>query len=162
MKFHICIILTVVAQFSFVGSAGAADVQVRVVRNGKDVSIPDTAAFTTNVIELLRSCSVNHTPEKNWNDVVRSDSFIQIRFTNPPVVKVWWGGIERQGQTIDEIRIWLSEGKWPTVQARSDTATMGCGKYDPIALKRVVSEPALDLASVRPYDSLMALKENNL
>jgi hypothetical protein len=138
--------------------AGAADVQLRVVRHNKEVAVADAATFATNVLKLLRSCSVNHTPAKSWDDVARSDSFVQIQFTNPPSLKVMWGGF-RDERPIDEIRIWLPEGQWPTIQARSGGAVMACGKYDPIALKRVVSEPALDLGLVRPYDTFLRSRD---
>jgi len=140
--------------------AWAGDVPLRVVRHNKEVAVSDAGSFTTNVLALLRSCSVNHNPIIGWNEIVRSDSFIHIRFTNPPVVKVWWGGSsERHERPIDEIRIWLPEGRWPAIQARSGEQMRSCGKYDPLALKRVVSDPALGLSSVRPYDSIIKLNE---
>jgi hypothetical protein len=41
--------------------AAAANAQVRLVRHGKDVTERPSAVFTTNVILLLQSCSVNST-----------------------------------------------------------------------------------------------------
>ena len=37
--------------------AAVADDQIRLVRHGKDVTERPSAVFTTNIIELLQSCS---------------------------------------------------------------------------------------------------------
>src|SRR5436190_20952506 len=104
MKLFIIILLC------WVGSAGAADVQVLVVRHKKDIAAPTNATFVTNIIALLRHCSIDSTayaakPE-TWPEKLRSDSFVHLTFSPPRLLRVI--GSDQQGctdRTIDEILV---------------------------------------------------------
>ena len=147
------------------GSAGAADVQVRAVRHKKDITAPTNATFVTNIIALLRRCSVDSTayavkPE-TWSENLRSDSFVHVAFSPSRVFRVM--GSDQQAwadRAIDEILVPLPEGKWPAhIFARSGSNVLAYTKFDPRDLKAVALEPALELSAVAPYNAPTTLQE---
>jgi hypothetical protein len=148
-----------------VGSAGAADVQVRVVRHGKDIPAPTNATFVTNIIALLRRCSVDATayavkPE-TWPEKLRSDSFVHVTFSTSRMFRLRES--DQQGWTdrvIDEILVPLPENKWPAhIFAKNGSNVLAYTKYDSRDLKAVALEPALELSSVSPYSGLTKLPD---
>lgn len=148
-----------------IGIAAAADVQLRIVRHNKAVAEPPSVAFTTNIIALLQSCSVHSTAyavgAESWQEMLRSDSFVHLAFAMSTKVRVMGPNNQvRKERSIEEILVPLPEGKWPAcIFAKSGTNVLSFTKYEPVALKRVVFEPALQLSSVRPYDYLAKIKE---
>ncbi len=148
-----------------IGLAGAADVHLRVVRNGKNIAAPLSAEFVANIIALLGSCSVHSTAYAvkagTWQEILRADSFVHLVFSAPTKIRVKGANNKTWEETaIQEILVPLPEGKWPEhVFAKSGTVVQSFTKYDPLALKRVVAEPALALSSVQPYASLMKIME---
>ncbi len=148
-----------------VGSAGAADVQVRVVRHKKDIAAPTNAIFLTNIITLLRQCSDDSTTDavksEIWSEQLRADSFVHVTFSTPRTLRVV--APDNQGwadRAIDEILVPLPEGKWPAhIFAKSGSNVLAYTKYSPSALKNVVLEPALELSSVSPYSGLTKLPD---
>jgi hypothetical protein len=144
-----------------VSIAGAADVQVRAVRNKKDIAAPASAAFVTNIIELLRRSSVDSTAyavkAETWQETLRSDSFVHVTFSLSRKLNVG-----REERTIDEILVPLPEGKWPAhIFAKSGTNVLAFTKYDARDLKRVALEPALELSLVPPYNSMTRFPDRN-
>lgn len=143
-----------------VGIAGAADVQVRVVRHKQDIAAPQSAAFVTNIIALLHWCSVDSTAYavkvETWQEMLRSDSFVHVAFPAPRKLGV--EGSDNHGRVeraIDEILVPLPEGQWPAhVFAKSGTNVLSYTKYDARDLKSVALEPALQLSSVSPYSGM--------
>ena len=159
MKLFIIILLCCV------GSAGAADVQVQIIRYKKDIAAPTNATFVTNIIALLRWCSIDSTayavkPE-TWAEKLRSDSFVHITFSTSRMLRVM--GADQQGlmdRAIDEILVPLPEDKWPThIFAKSGSNVLAYTKFDARDLKAVALEPALELSSVSPYSGLTKLPD---
>ena len=150
--------------------AAVADDQIRLVRHGKDVTERPSAGFTTNVIELLKSCSVYSTAyavkAETWREMLHSDSFVSVTFTRPKkltvMVATGTGPRFREEKSIDQILVPLPEGAWPEhIFAKSSTNVLSFTKYDPVALKRVAFEPVLHLASVAPYAALINIEQPN-
>jgi hypothetical protein len=158
-----CLIL---AWFCCAAVAGAADVQLRVVRKGKDVALPRETALATNVIALIQSCTVHTSTYQSaresdrpevWAGVLGSDSFIHIRFVKPATVKFEAPGNHgREDYVVDEILVGLPEGSWARpFLVRTGRNVHAFGKYDARALNRVAFEPALELSPVAPYSDLV-------
>ena len=143
--------------FCSIGIASAADVQVRVVRQKKDIAAPKDAAFVTNIITLLHFCSVHSTAyaasKETWQQMLRSDSFVLVTFSAPRKISVEASNNHgREQRAIDEILVPLPEGKWPAhIFAKSAGNVLAFAKYDARDLKAVALEPALQLSSVAPY-----------
>jgi hypothetical protein len=144
-----------------------ADDQIQMARHGTNVTERPSAAFATNVIKLLQSCSVYSTAyavkAETWRDFEHSDSFVHVMFSAPRKLSVETS--DNQGlaeRAIEEILVPLPEGKWPThIFAKSGTNVLSFTKYDPVALKRVALEPCLHLSSVEPYASLARIEQPN-
>jgi hypothetical protein len=145
--------------------AGASDVELRVVRKGKNVTMPKNTTLTSNVIALIQSCTVHASTHQSageserpevWTNVLGSESFIHIRFPEAAMLKFEAPGNHgREDYRVDEILVGLPEGKWAhPLLVRTGRNVHGFGKYDPRALKRVVFEPALKLSAVAPYKDL--------
>jgi len=150
--------------------AGAADVELRVVRKGKDVVMPTSTALTTNVIALIQSCTVHASTYQSgseaerpdvWTKVLASDSFIHIRFGKSATVKFEAPSNHgREDYVVDEILVGLPEATWARpFLVRTGRNVHAFGKYDARALKRVAFEPALELSAVRPYSDLAKFEE---
>jgi hypothetical protein len=163
MKTLLCVFLFCAAL------AQAADVQLRVVRKGKDVPMPAGTPLITNVIALIQSCTVHSntwqstrpsTPEI-WTHLLTSNSFVHIKFALPSILTFEaTSNHGREEYLVHEILLGLPEGKWAgPLLIRTDNTVHSFGKYDPRVLKRVTFEPALDLSSVRPYSDLANLEE---
>jgi hypothetical protein len=61
----------------------------------------------------------------------------------------------REEKSIDQILVPLPENDWPAhIFAKCGTNVFSLTKYDPVALKKVAFEQALQLSSVQPYASL--------
>ena len=143
-----------------IGLEAAADVKMRVVRDHKDVAPPQNAGFVTNVIALLHHCSFNSTSyavqADTWQETLRSDSFVHVIFSAPRKIRVEAPyHIGREERAIDEILVPLPVGKTPAhIFAKSGTNVLSFTKYDQRDLKTVALEPALQLSSVPPYNSM--------
>jgi hypothetical protein len=158
----------IVALLCCAAVAGASE--LRVVRNGKDVTIGKDTALTTNVIALIESCTVHTSTYQSgrksqrpdiWAKTLRSDSFIHISFAKPATLRFETPSNHgRQDYSVDEILVGLPEGRWAQpFLVRTARNVHSFGKYDPRALKRVVFEPALELSSVHPYSNLAKLDD---
>jgi hypothetical protein len=142
-------------------------VVVQIVRHGTNLTERPSAAFATNVIRLLQSCSVYSTAcavkADAWRDIEHSDSFVHVMFSESRKLSV--EASDNQGlaeRAIEEILVPLPEGKWPAhIFAKSGTNVLSFTKYDPVALKRVAFEPALHLSSIYPYASLAHIEQSN-
>ncbi|MSP37115.1 MAG: hypothetical protein EXR70_01315 [Deltaproteobacteria bacterium] len=158
MTIFVCILFSA-------GLASAADVRLRVVRHGKNLAAPQSAEFVTNIIALLRSCSVHSSAyavrADTWTEALRADSFVHIAFGAPTKIRVKSSNNQTWEETgIQEILLPLPEGQWPGhIFAKSGTVVMSFTKYDPLALNRIAAEPALALLSVEPYAALTKMKE---
>jgi len=153
-----------------VAVAEASDVQLRVVRKGKEVAMPRGTALITNVVALVRSCSYHASTNQSshesgrpaiWTQLLASNSLIHIKFAEPR--KLSFEAPSNHGREdyfVDEILVGLPEGRWAgPLLVRTGRNVHAFGKYDPLALKRVAFEPALELSSVRPYSDLAKFDE---
>lgn len=156
------------AAFSlFCGSSAvlAADIQLRVIRHKEPVTIEDSGRFGTNAIAFVESASVDATSSGGdsnaWQNVLVSDSFVHLTFTPPRNFRLPVMGQSSQEwieRPVGEILVSLPEGHYPTILVRSGTNYMSVTKYAPLALKRLIVEPALGLSNVPPYDYFYRLK----
>jgi len=146
----------------------ADEVQARVVRHKKPVTPKDVGTLTTNVVAFAESASVNLMKldgdqekwRKNWHEALASDSFIHLTFT--PLRRLQIMSPDNQGrreQPVSEILVWLPEGHYPGIQVKSGSNYMALTKWEPLALKHLVTDPALELSTVAPYDHFCKLKE---
>lgn len=146
---------------------GPHDGEIQLVRNGQPVVAAPRKEFKTNVIDLLRSCSVHSTSyavsTNTWQERMQSDSFVHLHFSSARVLNVMMqtgAPRYRQDHPIDEVLIPLPENGWPDhFFAKSGTNILSFTKYDPIALRTVAFEPALGLSSLEPYKSLAKLPD---
>ena len=115
------------------------------------------SALTSNVVAFVHSASVNLTrwsgkPEerdKEWEKLMKSDSFIHIVFTKPAKISLMRADHQgREEKSVSQILITLPPNQWPSVCVKSDGTVICFTKYDPFVLKELVSEPALGLSSV--------------
>jgi hypothetical protein len=153
-----------------VAAAEASDGQLRVVRKGKDVVMPSVTPLTTNVIALIQSCTYHASTDQSsdeagrpaiWAQALASDSLIHIKFAEPCKLSLAAPSNHgREDYLVDEILVGLPEGRRSgPFLVRTGRNVHAFGKYDPLALKRVAFEPALELSSVRPYSDLAQLDE---
>jgi hypothetical protein len=155
--------------FCSLGLLLAEETQVRVVRLNKPVKVEDSEKLVTNVIAFAESASVNlmnldgdqAREQKRWQEVLASTSFIHLTFTSarnlrimPPENQRW------EEQPVSEILISLPEGRYQGIQVKSGTNYMALTKWQPLALKHLVTEPVLKLSTVAPYDHFFRLKES--
>jgi hypothetical protein len=155
---------------SIVLIANAED-QIRIVRNGTNVTERPSAALMTNVIAYLESCSYYSTPyavkSNTWQELERSDSFVLLTFASPRKLQVMMTPGDlfpryREEKAIDQILVPLPETNLPLhVFAKSGTNVLSFTKMSPYVLSRIAFEPAVQLSSVRPYSSLARFLEDN-
>ncbi len=151
-----------------VASAAATtnDVRIRVVITGKEIALPSDRqpALISNAVAFVHSASVNLTrwsskpeyQEKEWKKLMKSESLIDIIFTKPATISLMRADHRgREEKTVAQLLITLPANQWPSVCVKSDGVAMCFTKYDPLVLKALVSEPALGLSSVPPYDWLI-------
>ena len=119
------------------------------------------------MISFFQSASVGVTTkggeEQKWREVLASDSYIHLTFTNPRTFRlpVMVQGVQRREERpVSEILVSLPEGRYPAIQVRSGTNYMAVTKWQPTALQRLVREPGLELSTVKPYDHFYRLDES--
>ena len=146
--------------FSCLSSIWAGDVQLQISRHEKSVAVADTPSFVTNVVAFVESASVDATSyeggSNRWQEVLASGSFIHLTYASPRTFRlpVMVQNDQWEEPAVNEILISLPEGDYPEIQLRSGTNYMAVTKYNPRALKRLVMEPALELSTINPYDSI--------
>lgn len=169
--------------FSFVLAANGAD-QIRMVRNGTNVTEQPSPALTTNIVKLLQACSYNSTAyagtAENWRDIERSGSFVHLTFDSPQRLTVTIYTNNPAVTNREQFAIQLSKGTRAVksigqilvplpiggagplhIFARSGTNVLSFCKWDPYALKVVAFEPALHLSSVYPYSAYAQFEPSN-
>jgi len=127
--------------------------------------MPGGTALITNVIALVQSCSYHASTYQStlesdgpaiWTQLLSSNSLIHIKFAEPR--KLSFEAPSNHGREdyfVDEMLVGLPEGKWAgPLLVRTGRKVHAFGKYDPLTLRRVAFEPALDLSSVPPYSDL--------
>jgi len=143
------------------GIATAADVRVQIVRGGTNVMAPPEAVFTTNILRLLQTCTIDSTAyavkPDTWKQKLNSDCLIHLIWTAPTRIRLMDSSNQRwEDREVDEILVPLPIGKWPAhLFAKSGSNVLSFTRWPPNALARVVSEPVLELSSVAPYAALI-------
>lgn len=146
--------------------AAADDARVKVIKNGKEIVFPAdrSSALVSNAVAFVQSASVNLTRrsakpedrEMEWEKLIKSEYLIDIVFKKPATISLMRADHQgREEKSVARIRITLPANQWPSVCVRSDGTVTCFTKYDPLALGKLISEPALGLSSVPPYDSLI-------
>jgi hypothetical protein len=159
--FRSALSLLVAAFIGGIAPVAAADVNLRVVRNKQNIAISSGERLATKLIALVESCSVNSTAYAVtgdiWAQVVASDSFVQVVFSEPRRIRL----VSQNNQTrlqrlVREILLPLPEGRWPEhIFVKSDEDTLSFTKDNPLVLKEVVLEQDLRLHAIEPYKSLL-------
>jgi hypothetical protein len=161
--------------YSMVLSVTAED-QIRMVRHGTNVTEEASAFLTTNVVKMLRSCcypssTAYAVKADTWQNLERSDSYVLLLFAPPKKLKVVKAGdddirkltkdtVLSEVIPIDQILLPLPEDGFPRhIFVKSGTNVLSFCKWDPIALGKVASEPALHMS--RGYTSLADLEHPN-
>jgi hypothetical protein len=167
MNWSVRHIMRVLAAMLLTGAfplANAADTQVVVVRDGRNLVVADSATLAAKVIALAESCSVNSTSyaasKEAWASAATFRSHVRVVFPEPR--KVWLvrasDGL-RSEQPIREIRLPLPHGDWPAhVLVGNGNGVLSLTKYDPFVLRELVLLPELELATLAPYKSLLLLE----
>ena len=141
--------------------ATAAEVRVQIVRHGTNVMASPEAVFTTNILRLLQTCSIDSTAyavkTNTWQQRLKSDYLIHLIWTTPTKIRLMDSSNQRlEEREVNEILVPLPIGKWPDhFFARSGSNVLSFTKWPPNTLAKVVSEPVLELSSVSPYASLI-------
>jgi hypothetical protein len=160
--FRSALSLLVAAFIGGIAPVAAADVNLRVVRNKQNIAISSGERLATKLIALVESCSVNSTAYAVtgdiWAQVVASDSFVQVVFSEPRRIRL----VSQNNQTrlqrlVREILLLpLPESRWPEhIFVKSDEDTLSFTKDNPLVLKEVVLEQDLRLHAIEPYKSLL-------
>jgi hypothetical protein len=70
------------------------------------------------------------------------------------------GARERVQPELEQILVPLPENDWPPhIYARMGDRVYSFAKYNPVALKHLILEPALALTSTKPYSEILNLPE---
>jgi len=141
----------------------AADVDIHAVRDNRTVAIGNSVSSVEKLIVLVQSCSVDSTPyvvsSTTWAQTAASGSFIHAVFSEARLVQLpSRDNRGREQRHVHEILLPLPEGRWPDhIFVRSGGDTLSVTKYDPLALRDLVSEVDPALLTVEPYKALLAL-----
>jgi len=156
-------LLAIAALICGVAPVSAANMELRAVRHNRDVVVSHSESLATKLIALVESCSVNSTAYAvsgdTWVQIVASDSFVHVVFSDPRRVRLKsYKNETREQRTIHEILLPLPEGRWPEhIFVRSEKDTLSFTKYDPLVLRELVLEQDLELLTVQPYKFLLSL-----
>ena len=168
MKLRTFFLTAVVCAFAVSEGNAAESVQVQIVRGGKEVRKAPKSNFVKNVSELIESCSVNSTgyavTNNTWTNLLHSSSFVRVGFTPARRLNVMMTpGVvarERVQSEMEEVLVPLQENQWPDhIYGRIGEHVYAFTKYDPIAFKHVVLEPALGLSSTKLYSEALNVPE---
>ena len=135
--------------------------EVTVVSEHVTLAVPAGGQLSEKLVKLLESCSVNSTassePRALWKRVIAGPSFLHVRFASPRTLRVMSAGHQGyESLSVREILLPLPSETWPDhVLIKGDTDTLAFTKYAPEFLKSLVGEPALQLSTSSPYDSLL-------
>ena len=99
-------------------SASAQDVQVRAVRDKREVGISHAGRVAGKLVALVESCTVNSTAyavaDDTWNRVQRSGSYVHLVFPEPRNVRVKGGGNQpAEGRMVREVLLPLPPSTEP-------------------------------------------------
>jgi len=145
------------------GPVPAADLELRAVRQGRDIVVTHGDRLAAKLVALVESCSVNSTAHavssETWARIAASDSFVHVAFSEPRNARLMSGDNRtREQRPIRAILLPLPEGRWPThILVKSGEDTLSFTKDDPLVLREVIMEQELELLTVEPYKFLVGL-----
>ncbi len=133
-----------------------ADEHPQIVRDGVPVTARPGAAFANNVVRLLASCDVDSTSyvvtSDTWAQALRSPTRVLLRLGPAGQTIQIDAGIALK---VDEILLPLPEATYPAhVFVKAANVVRAFTKYSPESLLAIGLEPALGVATRRPYPEL--------
>jgi hypothetical protein len=141
-------------------TACAAELEVRVVRNGQAVVVSQVQSLASKLVSLAESSSVNSTAyavaADTWAQSLASDSYVHVVFPSPRTLRLKVHNNEvQQPLLVSELLLPLPKGRWPAhLLAQAAGTTIALTKFDPPVFKTLLVEPELQLSAVPPYSSL--------
>lgn len=151
---------------AFLGSVAfvcAADVQVRAVRDKREVGIAHPERVATKLIAIAESSSVNSTAyavsDETWARIMGSDSFVHAVFSPPRRIRIWdRNSQDREERIVGEVLFALPLDRDPPhIYLKTENETISVTKYDPYALRELALEDDLRLRALPRYDFLLNL-----
>jgi len=142
----------------------AAEQEVHVVRRGQGLIVSRGEQVAAKLVALAESASVNSTAYAvagdTWAKVLASDSFVHVSFHKPRTLRLEAPtGQARQPYQVRSLLLPLPTGQWPVhLLVEADGKTISLTKFNPLALKQLVSESELQLSAVEPYSSLIGIR----
>ena len=141
--------------------AAFAGDDVRALRHGSEVGLAAPARLADLLAAELESCTVLSARWARaadlWDQALASDSFLHATYAPPRKMTLFAQDNQRRVEyDVQAIVLPLPEGRWPAHDlARIGGETYAFTKCDPVRLIDIVREPALGLAQVQPYKSLL-------
>jgi hypothetical protein len=156
----------------WVAAAASYGDETRIVRGGRTLTEAPGPTLVTNVIRFLESSSYQSTAyavkSNTWQDLLKSNSYVHVKLDPPRSMKLW--GLPpsdltkragREEVLIHEIIVPLpEEHEPPHIYARAGTNIVAHTKFNPIAYKRLIQEPALKLRDTKVYREYSRLPES--
>ena len=149
---------------AFLGSialVSAADVQIRAVRDKREVGIAHPERVATKLVAIAESCSVNSTAyavsDETWARILNSDSFVRVVFSPRRRLRLWDRDNQaRVQQMVGEVLFPLPMDRDPPhIYLKTENETISLTKYDPYALRELALEDDLLLRASPRYDFLL-------
>ncbi len=141
----------------------AADVQVRVVRDKRELGIAHPERLATKLIAIAESSSVNSTAyavsDETWARILGSDSFVHAVFSPPRRMRLRdRNNQDREERMVGEVLFPLPmDSDPPHIYLKTEKETISLTKYDPYALRELALEDDLRLRALPRYDFLLNL-----
>jgi hypothetical protein len=139
-------------------SASAQDIQVRAVRDKREVGIAHAGRVAGKLVALVESCTVNSTAHAvsggTWNRVLGSASYVHLKFPASRDIRLKGSGNRpAEWHMVREVLLPLPpDGAPPHVYVKTGTETISLTKCDSRALKDLALEEDLRLQELPPYD----------
>jgi hypothetical protein len=149
---------------AFLGSGTfvcATDVQVRAVRDKREVGMTHPERVATKLVAIAESSSVNSTAyavsDETWARILSSDSFVHAAFSPPRRMRLRGrNNRDREEHMVGEVLFALPlDSDPPHIYLKTEKETISVTKYDPDALRELVLEDDLRLRALPRYDSLL-------
>jgi hypothetical protein len=151
---------------TFLGSVdfvSAGDVQVRAVRDKREVGIAHPERVAMKLIAIAESSSVNSTAyavsDKTWARILDSDSFVHAVFPTPRRMRLQdRNSQDRKEWMVGEVLFPLPVDSDPLhIYLKTEKEIISLTKYDPYALRELALEDDLRPRGVPRYDFLFNL-----
>ena len=136
MRFRSLMVLSASALVWTATPACAKDQEVRVVRDGRVVSLSRGGQVARDLVALGQSSSVDSTDyavtADIWPAILGSGSFVLLEFSKPRRLRLVGRAVRVKGLLLP-----LPAGWPPHLYVKTDAGIMAVTKYEPTALKRL-------------------------